>query len=469
MALQYGMNITASDMKSLLEKNDKLQSGVRTWRQLFGNASLGYNAQSDALTTDYSDAIAKAYRANFEQNNTIIGAGLSTGITKELLSQSRNDLHTAYETYIRNYGKDIETASQNYAEEVSAIDAALTERAANFSNLYNSAYKYLSEELYGGSRSTAGTGSENINYIDEYGLDWVTQTDPKTEERRLLSWNELSHKLMNPDGSLTREGVMFFDQMFNATPQGYMTTDTQGNTWNTRSFDEWLSTQEDTFKNYDSTNLSGMAKNGRELRDWWISQDAFNYNLAGTNRGTSNVLSGRESIDDKYSTSEYPNTDGMDEFKFNSGEHGGEYSDALSKAKEKLDYAKTYYESAIESNQDQMIVASTGGGMPAVSDPNKYFPEARNAWISYQGSVKKLVNKLDTFSREKMGTEMFLRFKRENKALYDEYDALMEEARSYEYYDENMTNRIDKWYNNLYKQINSYIGKHGYTGKTSGF
>ena len=35
MALQYGMNITASDMRSLLEKNDKQQSGVRTWRQLF--------------------------------------------------------------------------------------------------------------------------------------------------------------------------------------------------------------------------------------------------------------------------------------------------------------------------------------------------------------------------------------------------------------------------------------------------
>ena len=41
MRLQYGMNITASNMRNILEKNDKQQNGVRTWRQLFGNASLG--------------------------------------------------------------------------------------------------------------------------------------------------------------------------------------------------------------------------------------------------------------------------------------------------------------------------------------------------------------------------------------------------------------------------------------------
>ena len=79
MALQYGVNITASDMRSILEKNDKQQSGVRTWRQLLGNASLGYQSQLDKNKSYYNDAMLQAYKSNFAQNNNIIGAGINAG------------------------------------------------------------------------------------------------------------------------------------------------------------------------------------------------------------------------------------------------------------------------------------------------------------------------------------------------------------------------------------------------------
>ena len=488
MALQYGMNITASDMRSLLEKNDKQQSGVRTWRQLFGNASLGFNAQSDAITTDYSDAIAKAYKANFEQNNAIMGAGLSTGVTKEMLSQSRNDLHTAYETYVRNYGNDVATAAETYGEEVGAIDTALTERATNFSNLYNSAYKYLSEELFGATQTADGNaengavakyegegkdtkfvGYEDINrdYINEHGLQWIYRLDengnPTTE---LRDWDSLSHDLFNNDRTLTKRGVAFFDQMFNTPYEAY--THVSGDR-DIRSFDEWLSEQEDTYDNYDATNLPGMAKNGRELRNWWVSPDTFNYTFAGTNKGTAQSLIGRESTDNIYSAYEYADTHGMSEFtKFDFGESSEIFQQAMSK----FAWAEEWARQCVELNaltQKTSMNSDNPYYITTTYTADKQYAEARTAWQTYYNSVSDMYTKLDKFFTEKMSSPMASQFWKENTALRTEYENLMSQAKSSEYYNKDIANSINKWYNNLLKQMNAYIKKHGYTGKTSGF
>ena len=468
MALQYGMNITASDMRSLLEKNDKQQSGVRTWRQLFGNASLGFNAQSDALTTDYTDAIAKAYESNFKQNDAIMGAGLASGVTKEMLSASRNDLHTAYETYVRNYGSDMATVAETYGEEVGTIDAALTERATNFSNLYNSAYKYLSEELFGATQTVKGdatNGAEaiyegegkdsefkgyepvNRDYIDEHGLQWIYKLDedgnPTTE---LRDWNDLSNDLFNRDGALTKRGVQFFDQIFNTTYENYMHTSGERNI---RSFDEWLSDTD------------------AELRDWWIGQDIFNYNFAGTNRGTSQVLTGRESTDDVYGDYEYPDVYGLSEFAqrtFDSSEASSALqakAQAQKKARDAAQKAKT----ATGRKKDLYEGNVAGYGAAATIQDRR----AKDAWNAYLSSVGSAKSELSTFFQNKVGSSLTSEFWSEYKWLEDDYNQLIKDARSKGYYDAALVNKIDRWYNNLLKQMNAYIKKHGYDKKTSGF
>lgn len=270
MALQTGFNLTASDMTSLLEKIDKQQSGVRTWRQLFGNTSLGYNAQSDALNTDYASAIAEAYKTNFARRNAILGSGLSTGSTQQLLSQNRADLHTAYETYVRNYGSAASSLAESYGKEIGELNTALTERAANFADLYNSAYKYLSEELYG------------TNYVNANNLAWTLN-----EGGALKTWDELAYLMFDNNRNLTAQGTEFFDQMFNATPQGYTRFNKDGEEVAVRTFDQWLN----------DTNP--------ELRTWAAGADAFNYTRAGSNLGTAKALAGMESDDQKYHQSEY--------------------------------------------------------------------------------------------------------------------------------------------------------------------
>lgn len=301
MPLQYGLNITKSDMQKMLEQNDKQQNGIRTWRSLFGNAGLGANAQSDAITSQYTDAIAQAYKANFEQQNAVQNSGLGAGAVKDYLALTRQELQNTYNNYLSNYASDINDVQESYNNEVGVISNELGNRAQNFADLYNSAYEYLSSELFSanaaiddwenatpivegeGSKDPKVTGyapgTKTLNYLTEHDLDWL-----KDKNGKLRSWNELSSDILNPDGTFTDRGKNFFDQMFNATSaelSDFTRTDEEGNEYRVRGFDEWLS------------------ENNSKLRDWWASGDAYNYNFAGSNAGSAKAYAGLDSTDMK--------------------------------------------------------------------------------------------------------------------------------------------------------------------------
>ena len=276
-----GINIPTSDIKKALEQNNRQQSGVRTWRQLFGNASLGASANYARATTDFSKIMADAYDANLAQQNAILGAGLNAGATKNLLSTNRQGLMDAYDTYIRNYGNAVNSVTEAYQKEVSAIDTELTQRAENFAQVYNSVYDYLSQELYGATYTK--NDDTVLNYFTENNMDWLLTDDKKA----LRAWDDIADTVFTRDGYLTDEGIEFFDQVMNAHPEGYTKTNDKGETFATKGFDAWLS------------------DHNPELRDWWVSADMFNYTKAGTNKGTGNVLLGRESTDEIYHPFEY--------------------------------------------------------------------------------------------------------------------------------------------------------------------
>lgn len=417
MALQYGMNITASDMKSLLEKNDKQKSGVRTWRQLFGNASLGFNAQSDALTTDYSGAIAAAYKANFEQNNAILGAGLGVGATRELLSQSRKDLHTAYETYVRNYGNDLNTAAKTYSNEVSAIDTALTERATNFSNLYSSAYKYITDELYGATfTDTTGEEESVLDYLTEHGMQWLYEKDEEGNPTdQLRSWNSVAHELFNADNSLNDKGTAFFDQIFNTLYEPYLHSDGERDIY---SFDEWLSNQEETYANYDATNLPGMAKNGKALRDWWVSQDEFNYNFAGTNKGTAQIMAGLESTDNLYNKTQYLGTSaGKTVETYVLPENT--YASKLENYKKKYDY----YQNKVK--KDSWKPSAEASIITAENNKNDALAELNKEFTKY---VTNIFTDIESKYSDTLSANIYEKFKQSNSSLYTRFKNLIAAA-----------------------------------------
>ena len=267
MSVRYGVNFLASDMRKILEENDRQQNGVRSWKQLFGNAALDYNAQSDALKTDYASYIADAYAANFKRQNAILGAGYNTGATNAFLADNRNDLLSAYDTYVKNYQQNASALADNYNEETDIYNKALDERAKNFASLYSKAYDYLSQELNGAYQIFGeGDTQTTVDYMTDQGLTWM-----RDENGVLKSWNELSYDLFDRDtGELTDTGRDFYNRIFNGIPQAWIrdVDDTKSDVTQRamRSFDEWLSDTDPT------------------LREWWASQDEFN--VGGLNKNS---------------------------------------------------------------------------------------------------------------------------------------------------------------------------------------
>lgn len=401
MALQYGMNIPASNIKGMLEKNDIQQSGVRTWRQLLGGASQNFAAQSAALTTDYSEAISQAYKANLEQMDALAGSNLSAGADAKLAQLNREELAATYQKYVQGYAQNVSALTEDYATEVGAIEGALTERAENYSNLFNQAYKYLSEELSladftredidspiyseGKSPELQGYETKTTDYLSDYNLDWM-----RDEAGELLAWDDLAQKMFNEDGSLNQQGIAFYDAMFNATPQGYMSRE---DGTEIRSFDKWLS---------DSS---------PELRDWLVSQDVFNYNFAGTNRGTANLMTGRKATDMTYEKSDYLTSD-----------------DFKSIDKNSLNVVNADF-SKILKDWHSMEHMSQGGGTNILTPIAQSIERKRvsNNFNKYRKQIVTQLDNTDTEYKKILGSSNYEQLRNEHKDVFDNYDKLMKD------------------------------------------
>jgi len=392
MAIQYGINILSSDIRNILEKNNKQQSGVRTWRQLFGNASLGYENQADSLKSYYSDVMAQAYKSNLAQQNNIMGAGLNVGATNELISLTRQNLQDAYNNYIKNYAANLNTAATAYSKEIDAISQALTERADNFAKLYNYAYNYLSEEL---SSSVDSTGK---TYLDANDMSWMYEGEGI--DRKLASWNNIASKLKNDDGSLNEQGKAFFDQIFNARPEGFK-NDTGDNT---KTFGEWLSEKDN------------------DLYNWLVSQDLFNYTFAGTNLGTAKVIIGRESTNDIYNKKNYIDITDMEAF-------ANLNIDERAVRKALLDYQNTKFakKNAVDERQ------------------------------SYLKSVNEQYTKLTDLFKSKISSETYSKFNNDNEALLAEFTDTVNKMKQSELPSKYLIDKCKELYNKIYNNMMSVL------------
>lgn len=448
MPLLTGFNITASDIKNLLERNDRQRNGVRTWRQLLGNANIGAQSQMSSATSSLSDTIAKAYESNLAQENAIMGAGLNIGTTKDLLSANRRNLSAAYDTYIRNYGESVDKIATSYNEEVSAINAALQERAQNYADVYNSVYDYLNEELYG---STLKRDDATLNYFTENNLDYLLNTvDEQTTTLR--AWDDIKEDLFDNEGVLTDKGIQFFDQVMNAHPEGYTKTDDEGNVTSVRGFDEWLS-----------------SKNP-ELREWWATTDAFNYTKAGSNKGTGNVMLGRESTDDLYHKYEY--LDGTEIQKYT----GTDFA-AMDASAEKAKYLENLYSNPthVRGEDPRRAPASssrpytTSGGNSTTAVDTLWEKDAKESWTTYQSDVDKFSVDFTEYLQTTLGTELYGNFYDEYSNLYTEYSNLVKEMAKSSMYDESLVKRLTKWKEDWFAAANEFVGKHKGVKKPSGY
>ena len=296
MAIQHGVNITASDMKNMLESSS-YYNGENPWQKLYGNAALSYQNQSDQLLKTYGDTIASAYKSSLQQQNALYDLGLTQGDTQELQGIARQELMATYQNYLSNYQSAQSELANAYAQEKGLYDEALMTESENYANLYNSAMDYyekvlkgatytendLSKPIYSGegkeAQATGEYEQKTTSLVDEYGLDWLMK---KAEDGSMvaLSRNELMNKMFDEEGMITEYGRNFYDMIFNHAAYSENYTDTEGN--QIVSFDKWLS------------------DNDNDLYNWLHSADTFNYTHQGTKLGSVKEMLGLDSTDDTY-------------------------------------------------------------------------------------------------------------------------------------------------------------------------
>ena len=434
--LKYGMNFTASDAAKVLEQNAILQNGVRSWRQIFGNAGLVYEGQKGALQSDYASAIAEAYRSNLNARGTIFRTGLSTGDMASALHTTDANLEAAYNTYLQKYAQDVTALDQAYAQEIGAYTDDLKGQGENVSNLLSSAYRYWADELSGASRmkdttdpTIVGEGGdaelgEGVTQVEEklvdlYNMGQWYNVNSAGERESLKTWEELAPLLINPDGTLNDKGRQFFDQIFGIKPEGFTTMNDKGEEHTTRNFAQWLS----------DTNP--------DLYTWAMSPDAANYTRAGTNLGTTKTLLGLESTDADYADYEYADWSKLDnEYAQNLGREGLGKDLFTTFAQIEHDWQFGEYERQAEEYLAEAIAAAGNrsvGQWPSADEiADSYYwqayDEANKALPKYVEDATNIVDNLMEYSLTQLGTKRYDDFKKAYPQLFVDIEQLNKDA-----------------------------------------
>ena len=442
--LKYGLNFTASDIAPILEQNNVLQNGVRSWRQRFGNAGIGYETQVGQLTDDYTAAMSDAYKTHLQAKENIYRAGLNASGTNSLLRTHDQNLASAYSTYIQKFREGLNTLGAEYASEVASIDEELANRAQNFADLYSSAYKYWTDELSkstilvddlskpkyeGEGKNAVATGEyEKIaqTLASNYGL-----TDLLNEDGTAKTWEEASHMFLTANGQLTDRGRQFFDQAFNIKPEKYSWTDDKGKVHTTRGFTQWLS----------DTNS--------DLYNWAMSGDVSNYTRAGTNLGSAKSIVGLESDDTNYAHYEYQDWNDLKNY-------GKDFS-TIGMGKEAADL----YTAA----NDIDVAASIWEGDPLKNKRKRKnkFAEAKGKFSEYTTSAVQQHGDLVAYAKKVLGPEAFATFQTNNASLVNEYQSIYEDMivtlnKTDPTADEvkNVISRFDNWQKRYYGKLEEY-------------
>lgn len=406
--LLYGTNILASDLAPQLEAYERNQQGVNAWRNLFGNASLQNMAAQDTLKTDYAAAAAEAYKTYQKQKNDAFAARLAPGATADIAAQANRDfMNSAYSQYVSKYLEDANKLAENYRDTVTGISDSLTERAENYASLYRSAYDYLAKELAGAKKT-----------VDNATTRWLADNsfaDFLTAEGDIRSWTDISKKLFDADRRLTNKGRRFYDVIFNADPNEYMTVDEKtGEEGRTRGFDEWLAATNPT------------------LRDWYVSGDY----ITGEKQST-NVKQGLGLKDRPYTSRDY--TDFSDYAGYGIKEFNKKDSTSVSaKAIKTLtELEKAYNNFKVSEEIGKYLQEKKEKGelkeyvdwTPAYNEARKIMLEKKKSLNEkYSDAIKTYRNYLRDYYDgivNALTAESFAKFSKENASLVEKIESLL--------------------------------------------
>lgn len=277
-----GSIFTKESVAKQLKELNRDYEGRLTWASMFGNVDLARQQAIEGAQSVYGSAIGEAYAAA-HQNQAAIGmSNLIEGQKQSAFDANQLALEQAYDSYLQNYKSNLGTIEQNAAGNLQLINEQLYKQA-DFTSRYANAHIDYLYDLWNKRESSdiAGKLFDDKSFaqymtpiLDENG---VPSTDKNGNVvNTLINREQLNNLLFDETGeNLTPTGRAFFDMIENSE----------------------LLRDEYSFGSY-------LSETDKELYDWAVSGNPYNYTEGMTNAATFKTLVGQESTDNLFTNIE---------------------------------------------------------------------------------------------------------------------------------------------------------------------
>ena len=193
------MPFTKQQLMSTLQED-------RVWEDLYGSVDVAGKRAQSSLLYDYSQDIAKAYEASYQNKLNIEASNLGQGFKQRELMENQAALDEAFEQYRQNYLTNVSNVQSNIDESVAGITGELETQAEFTEKTLNSAYDYLNYLYENYNESELFT---NKHYFNKYLTDG-----------QLMSRDDLENMMfdLDPVTGIRTQNVKltdFYDQIFN--------------------------------------------------------------------------------------------------------------------------------------------------------------------------------------------------------------------------------------------------------------
>lgn len=330
----YGIKLTASDFAPVIQNEYRQKSGLKTWEQIFGNASLSYQSQISAINEGYRNQSSSAYAQIAQSNNDINKTNLGQGFKQAAIDYNQNALKDAYESMLASKQSDLIDAASNYSTNMNTITDRLTYEGEMLTMTNDSIFDYL--ENISGNLMTSNIPNEIFARLYNKIAEVNNKGNPTGKySYELKSREELEHLMYDTDKDtgervLNKFGTEFYDMVMNGASQ--LSQGLGG-----QSYGSWLSEQKDY----------------KDLLDWQRSASDLNYNWAGNNMGNFKTMMGVDSKKYEYNSLQYGDVKSIAGYNF------GDTKVKVNQTNQSFDKWWGAYENALAYNKKNPGSAST--------------------------------------------------------------------------------------------------------------
>lgn len=289
--MAQGSILTGQQAAAQIYNSDRDYQNRLTWQNMLQTNDLNAGRMAQQLENEYASATVDAYTSYLSnkaavENSALVGSGKNLAMT-----QADQVYSDAYQSYMNSLVEGQTQVENARAQQEQAILDAMSEQGENIAAYQNAHWDYLKRlwEDYNNGENDIFSGDNGMGKVFRQKFLKEVETDENgvpTDENAVQIGNkwyvmqnedDLAGLLYNPDGTLTGEGIDFYDALENAAATGII---------------DGL-----TFGDY-------LSETNPELLEWANAYNPYNYTAQGKNAASFKTMVGLDSGDNAWSFNE---------------------------------------------------------------------------------------------------------------------------------------------------------------------